>query len=151
MFTSGTWITRAPRQTVDLGRTLGKCLTGGDVVALYGELGSGKTTFVKGMVSGLDAERAEGVRSPTFVFLNMYKGKLPVYHIDLYRVQSAERLDDMGFREYAFGKGVTVIEWAEKAEHLLPQNAVRVWLKSIGKQSREVRVKLPDSKPGTRS
>jgi tRNA threonylcarbamoyladenosine biosynthesis protein TsaE len=149
--TSGTWITRGPGQTVELGKALGKCLSGGDVVALYGELGSGKTTFVKGMASGLGAEHAEGVKSPTFVLLNLYKGRIPVYHIDLYRVQSLETVHDIGYREYAFGEGVTVIEWAEKAEHLLPEGAVRVWLKSLGKRSREVRVQVPNKKCGKRS
>ena len=144
VFTSGTWITRGPTQTVNLGRALGKCLTKGDVVALYGELGSGKTTFVKGVAGGLGAERAEGVRSPTFVLLNLYKGRLPIYHIDLYRVQSLERLQDIGYEEYACGDGVTVIEWAEKAERLLPEGAVRVWLKSLSKRSREIRVHIPD-------
>lgn len=110
---------------------------------MYGELGSGKTTFVKGLATGLGAEEKEGVRSPTFVLLNLYKGRLPVYHIDLYRVGGLERLRDIGYEDYAFGEGVTVIEWAEKAEGALPEQSVKVWFRSIGKGSREIRIHVP--------
>ena len=146
--TSGTWISRSPAQTVELGTKTGRSLAKGDVVALYGELGSGKTTFVKGLAAGLGAEREEGVRSPTFVLLNLYKGRLPVYHIDLYRVHSLERLRDMGYEDYAFGEGVTVIEWAERAEEALPERTVRVWFKSIGKRSREIQIQVSAGKGG---
>jgi tRNA threonylcarbamoyladenosine biosynthesis protein TsaE len=143
---SQTWVTRSPSETVDVGKALGKGLVEGDVVALYGELGSGKTTLIKGLAQGLGARRLEEVRSPTFVLLNLYKGRLPIYHIDLYRVHTLERLYDMGYEEYAFGDGVMVIEWAEKAEEALPRKAIRVWLKTLGKRSREIRVEFPDEK-----
>lgn len=122
---------------------MGGLLRKGDLVALHGELGSGKTTFVKGLAAGLGANEKEGVRSPTFVLLNLYKGRLPVYHIDLYRVGSLDRLRDMGYEDYAFGEGVTLIEWAEKAEEALPEQSLRVWFKSIGKRSREIRIEVP--------
>ena len=143
-FTSRTRVTRSPSETVELGKTLGHCLVRGDVVALYGELGSGKTTLTKGLAAGLGARGQERVRSPTFVLLNLYKGRLPIYHIDLYRVQSLERLHDIGYEEYAFGDGVVVIEWAEKAEQVLPEKAIRVRLKTLGQSSREIRVEFPD-------
>lgn len=142
-FPSGTWVTRSPSETIELGKALAKRLAGGDVVALYGELGSGKTTLVKGLAAGLGATDPDRVRSPTFVLLNLYKGRLPVYHVDLYRVQNVERLHDIGYEEYASGDGVTVIEWAEKAEQLLPEKAIRVRLKMLGKKSREIRVEFP--------
>ncbi len=140
---SRSWVTRSASETIKLGKVLGECLAPGDVVALYGELGSGKTTLVKGLAVGLGAMNPEGVRSPTFVLLNLYKGRLPIYHVDLYRVQTVETLHDIGYQEYAFGDGVTVIEWAEKAEPALPQKAIRVWLKTLGKKSREIRVEFP--------
>ncbi len=140
---SGVWVTRSPYQTVALAKALAKHLKQRDVVALYGELGSGKTTFIKGLAAGLGAEKVEGVRSPTFVLLNLYKGRLPVYHMDLYRVQNVERLYDIGYEEYAFGEGVLVIEWAEKAEQALPPGTIRVSLRSVGKRSREVRLEVP--------
>jgi len=142
-FASGVWVTRSPAQTVALAKALGKHLKKGDVVALYGELGSGKTTFIKGLAAGLGAERTEGVRSPTFVLLNLYKGRLPVYHMDLYRVHSLDRLYDIGYDEYALGEGVVVIEWAEKAEQVLPPGTIRVSLRSVGKKSREVSLRIP--------
>ncbi len=141
---SQTWVTRRPSETVELGKTLGKCLARGDVVALYGELGSGKTTFVKGLAAGLGARHPEAVRSPTFVLLNLYSGRLPIYHVDLYRVHSLERLHDIGYEEYAFGEGVMVIEWAEKARQVLPEGAIHVWLKTLDERSREIRVDFPD-------
>jgi tRNA threonylcarbamoyladenosine biosynthesis protein TsaE len=141
---SGTWITRSSSETIEFGKALAKRLARGDVVALYGELGSGKTTLVKGLVAGLGATDPDRVRSPTFVLLNLYKGRLPVYHVDLYRVQNVERLHDIAYEEYASGDGVTVIEWAEKAEQLLPDKAVRVRLKMLGKRSREIHVEFPD-------
>jgi len=139
-----TQVTHSPSETVELGKALGECLTVGDVVALYGELGSGKTTLTKGLAAGLGAGRQEGVRSPTFVLLNLYKGRFPIYHIDLYRVHTLDRLHDIGFEEYAFGDGVMVIEWAEKAEQVLPEKAIRVRLKTINESSREIRVEFPD-------
>ncbi len=143
-FPCGTWVTRNPSETIELGKALAKRLARGDVVALYGELGSGKTTLVKGLAAGLGAANPDRVRSPTFVLLNLYEGRLPVYHVDLYRVQNVERLHDIAYEEYVSGDGVTVIEWAEKAEQLLPRKAVRVHLKMLGKKSREIRVEFPD-------
>lgn len=128
---------------------MGGVLRKGDLIALYGELGSGKTTFVKGLAAGLGAKEREGVRSPTFVLLNLYKGWLPVYHIDLYRVGGLDRLRDMGYEDYAFGEGVTVVEWAEKAEDALPEHSVKVWFRSIGKRSREIRIEVPAGRGGT--
>ena len=119
------------------------CLEAGDVVALYGELGSGKTTFTKGLAAGLGAMRGERVRSPTFVLLNLYKGRFPIYHVDLYRMETLERLHDIGYEDYAFGDGIMVIEWAEKAEQVLPETAIRVRLRTLGKSAREIRVEFP--------
>ncbi len=140
---SGTWITRSESQTIDLGKALAQSLRKGDVVAFYGELGSGKTTFIKGLAVGLGAENPKGVRSPTFVLLNLYKGTLPIYHIDLYRVQSVERIRDIGYEEYALGDGITAIEWAEKAEQLLSNRTIRIRLRTLGKRTREIRVEFP--------
>ncbi len=144
---SQTRVTNSTAETSQLGKTLGQQLAAGDVVALYGELGSGKTTFTKGLSVGLGAMKEEGIRSPTFVLLNLYKGRLPIYHIDLYRVRTLERLHDIGYEDYAFADGVVIIEWAEKAEEVLPPNAVRVRFKTLAENSREIRI---ESAPGNR-
>jgi len=112
--------------TIELGRRLAALLKPGDVVALYGELGAGKTTMVKGICAGLGV--TETVKSPSFVIVTEYMGRLPVYHIDLYRLESPLALDGMGLDSYFGGEGVCLVEWAERAERLLPAAAVRIRL-----------------------
>ena len=124
-------ITNTPEETKDLGERLGRLLKDGDIVCLYGELGAGKTTFVQGIAKGLDIK--EGfVASPTFVIVNEYKGRLPLYHIDLYRLNSLSEIEDIGILEYLKGKAVTVIEWAEKAEEILPEERLTIYLENPG-------------------
>ena len=110
--------------TEAVGRSLGKRLKAGDVVALSGDLGSGKTAFVKGVVSSLG--NPEDVTSPTFTLVNEYDGELPVYHFDVYRLESAspEALDWMD--DYLFGQGICLIEWAEHVWGILPDDTIRV-------------------------
>jgi tRNA threonylcarbamoyladenosine biosynthesis protein TsaE len=142
-----TRVTNSVSETIEFGILLGRCLDAGDVVALYGELGSGKTTLTKGLAAGLGAKELDAVRSPTFVLLNLYKGRLPIYHVDLYRIQTLERLHDIGYEEYAFGDGIMVIEWAEKAEGALPESAIRIRLRTLTRSSREIRVEFPPAEP----
>jgi len=97
------------------------------VVAFYGELGSGKTTMIKGVAAGLGV--TETVKSPSFVIITEYQGRLPVYHIDLYRISSPKELDSLGLDSYLEGNGVCLIEWAERAEGLLPADSIRVRLR----------------------
>ena len=106
----------------DLARTLG----GGECVALYGELGAGKTQFVRGLVRGLGGN-PHAVSSPTFVLLNVYDtGRLTVFHLDAYRVHGPEDFESIGFAELLDQGGVVVVEWAERVEALLPPNRVDV-------------------------
>lgn len=107
-----------------LASSLVSFLVPGSVVALLGELGAGKTRFVQGLAQALDTP--DVVSSPTFTLVNEYRGRLPVYHIDLYRIQHADEALDLGLDEYVYGDGVTVIEWAERIEGLLPASAIRV-------------------------
>lgn len=104
----------SPQDTLSLGESIGGCLEPGDIVLLFGDLGAGKTTLTQGMARGLGVPSEEYVRSPSFTLINEYRGKTPVYHIDLYRIASALELEDLGIEETLFGQGVTIVEWAEK-------------------------------------
>ena len=110
---SWTVVTRSSRQTKHWGQKLGKLLTGGEIIGLVGELGTGKTCFVRGMAEGLEVAANAWIRSPTFTLINEYHGRLPVYHIDLYRVGSQNELEGLNLTEYLYSDGVSVIEWFE--------------------------------------
>lgn len=96
------------------------------MLAFHGELGAGKTCFIQGLAEGLGVTQA--VNSPTFMIVNEYRGRLPLYHIDLYRIHGEEDALNLGLDEYLHGRGVTAIEWAEKVERLLPPAAVHITL-----------------------
>ena len=133
--------TTSPEETEAAGARLGATLKSGDVVALTGELGAGKTVFVQGLT------RALGVRtsatSPTFVLVNEYRGRVPVHHVDVYRTTSLAELIDLGIEEMMDGDGVTVIEWAERMEPLLPARAVRVRIAGVGDEPRTIVIERP--------
>ena len=111
-------------ETLALGRKLAERFSPGDVVALSGALGAGKTSLVKGIALGLGV--AEPVTSPTFTLIQEYDGRIPLYHIDLYRITDPDQLDDLGIEEYLEGDGVTVIEWPEKAGGLFSPRTLAV-------------------------
>ena len=116
------FISKSAEETVAAGRTYGRDARQGDVFALSGDLGAGKTQFVKGFVAGLGSE--SDVTSPTFVLIHEYgDGRLPVYHFDFYRVESREALSRLGFDDYIFGDGVSLIEWADRYSDLIPSHA----------------------------
>ncbi len=107
-------------ETRKLGFDLGKNAKSGDIYCLKGDLGVGKTVFTKGFAEGLNI--AEHITSPTFTIVNEYKGRLPFYHFDVYRIGDPDEMYDIGYEEYFFGDGVCLIEWAELIEELLPEN-----------------------------
>ena len=106
-------LTRSPRQTMSWGSRLGRLLTGGEIVALIGELGAGKTCFVRGVTSGLEVDKEAWIRSPSFTLINEYDGRMPVYHIDLYRIEDRAQLEGLNLREYLYADGASLIEWFE--------------------------------------
>ena len=108
----------SPEETQRLGIGLGRLAQPGDLFMLVGELGAGKTCLTQGIAWGLDI--AGFATSPTFVVINQYKGRLPLYHIDLYRLDSIEEIVDLGLDDYIYGDGVCVVEWADKAMSVLP-------------------------------
>ncbi len=124
---SWTAISRSPEDTRRLGHRIGKRLRGGEVLALRGDLGAGKTVFVRGVAEGLGAIRGS-VSSPTFVFIHEYRGRLPLAHIDLYRTESGLDLDHLGWADYLDGRWVVAVEWAEKAGPALPADRVEITL-----------------------
>ncbi|MBI5038546.1 MAG: tRNA (adenosine(37)-N6)-threonylcarbamoyltransferase complex ATPase subunit type 1 TsaE [Nitrospirae bacterium] len=130
--------TKSVAETISIGRSLGRILSSGDVVCLTGELGAGKTYFVKGLAGGLGVIgiRGKGVTSPTFIIIREYKGRLPLYHIDLYRIGVVEDLRDIGMEEVIYGRGVTAIEWAERIADRLPDERIEITLRYEDKKTR---------------
>ncbi len=117
-------ITRSPEETREFAREFAFPLLVGDVIALVGELGSGKTTFVQGLANGLNIK--ENVSSPTYKIINEFSGRLPLYHIDFYRIKEPVDILNIGFEHYIYGEGVTVIEWADRFPELIPDNVMNV-------------------------
>ena len=130
---------QSAQETVEFGRQLAGEFRSGDVVALTGELGTGKTCLVKGIALGLGI--TQEVTSPTFTLIHEYRGgRLTLYHVDLYRLNSVEQVAGIGIEDYLQTEGVTVIEWAEKMEPLLPANARRIRLEATGESARRIEV-----------
>ena len=115
-----------PRDTFDSGAEFAKCLSRGAIVALYGDLGAGKTELVRGICYGLGIE-ADVVTSPTFAIVNEYAGgSMPVFHFDVYRLKAIEELFEFGYEDYFYGDGVCLIEWPALIEPLLPEETIRI-------------------------
>lgn len=129
--------TISAEETVALGRELARQLQPGDIIALYGDLGAGKTHLVKGICEGLGIVPGT-VTSPTFTLVNEYAGSLPVYHFDVYRIERIEELFELGYEDYFFSDGVSIIEWPEKIESLIPQYALRIRLTHKGENERSI-------------
>ncbi|HVT90591.1 MAG TPA: tRNA (adenosine(37)-N6)-threonylcarbamoyltransferase complex ATPase subunit type 1 TsaE [Tepidisphaeraceae bacterium] len=131
---------KSVEQTESIAAEIAKTLSGGECIALYGELGAGKTQFVRGLVQGLNGN-ARSVSSPTFVLLNLYdSGRLKLFHLDAYRVHGAEDFEAIGFTELLEQGGVVVVEWAERVEKLLPVHRRNIRISTIDEQSRRIEV-----------
>lgn len=137
-----TVISHSPEETRAIGARLADRLGPRAVIACVGELGAGKTCFLQGLCRGLGVE--SGVTSPTFVLINHYRGRLPVYHVDAYRTESLTELIDLGVEELLHGDGVTVIEWADKLRPLLPPRTITVTLTGLGDEPRRIVIESPD-------
>jgi tRNA threonylcarbamoyladenosine biosynthesis protein TsaE len=133
-----TFETRGQEETIELGIRLGKVLTKGTIIGFFGDLGSGKTTLIKGVAKGLGVD--ELVKSPSFVVVTEYKGKLPVYHIDLYRIANSNELPEIGFEQYLYGEGISLVEWAERAGNLLPPDTVKIKFEIINHNQRKITI-----------
>ena len=133
-----TVLSHNPQATIRYGRILGRMLGPGSVVGLIGDLGSGKTCFIKGLTAALTGIAEEDVTSPTFTFMQEFPGTLPLYHFDLYRIKGLADLSDLGFDECAYSSGVTVIEWADRANGALPAESIIIYLEHVAENSRRL-------------
>lgn len=117
-------------EMVEFGKSMGSQITPGIVLALSGDLGAGKTTFVQGLAQSLGVK--DPIQSPTFVYMNSYVGSLPLYHFDLYRMKGEDDFLGLGFDEYFVSDGVCVIEWPERIFRLLPSNTIHLSFSHLG-------------------
>jgi tRNA threonylcarbamoyladenosine biosynthesis protein TsaE len=133
-----TVFTESSAETIDLGARVGGLLLPGDFIALEGELGAGKTQFAKGVAAGLEVDPATPVTSPTYTILNIYQGRLPLYHFDLYRLEGPEDVENLGFDEYFSGAGACLVEWPERLADELPPQVLTVAFAHGGGDSRKI-------------
>ena len=131
-------LTKDPDQTLRLGFVFGEILPEASTVALIGDLGAGKTLLARGIARGLGVEDEREVSSPTFVLVNEYRGRIPVHHVDLYRLRDSFEVEDIGWEEFISGPGVTLVEWAEKVPDLLPEDRIEVYLHWVGPADRKL-------------
>jgi len=139
------FISNSPEETVNFGESLAKSFKGGDIVCFFGDLGSGKTTLIKGIAKGLKIGHAK-VNSPTFVLMNVYHGRLPLFHFDLYRLDNVEGISSIGYDEFLYDDGVSVIEWADRLGTLLPEEYLRVDLKHKKNDQRTIQLSAQGSR-----
>jgi len=133
-----TFISNSPAETEAIGRQVAENIDVGSVLALKGELGSGKTLFVKGVVAGLGG--SADVTSPTFTILHEYRaGRLPIYHFDLFRIENPQALARLGLDDYFFGDGISVIEWADRFPDFVPEQARWIFFEIKSETQRAIR------------
>lgn len=133
-------ISKSVTDTIKIGKLIGKNALPQDIICLFGQLGAGKTVLAKGIADGLGIDRKK-VISPSFVLIRQHlKGKLPLYHFDLYRLKSAGDILGIGYEEYLFGDGITVIEWADRLGSLMPAEFLKIDLKLLNNSHRSVKL-----------
>jgi tRNA threonylcarbamoyladenosine biosynthesis protein TsaE len=131
-------ISHNPSQTQRLGKNIGNLAMPGDILLLEGKLGTGKTCLTQGIAIGLEIE--EYISSPSFVLIREFSGRLPLYHIDLYRLDLPGEIVDLGLDDYLYGRGVCVIEWAEKGSSLMPSEHMLIKIKYLGDTKRNFQI-----------
>jgi tRNA threonylcarbamoyladenosine biosynthesis protein TsaE len=132
-------VSNSPEETIEVGRGLGSQLKGGEVVAVCGSLGSGKTHLIKGIAAGAGAGDARQINSPTFVIVNEYSGRFDIYHIDAYRLNSIAEFEMLGFDDFCYPESVVLIEWADKIESALESiDYIRIELFHAGDTQRGI-------------
>ena len=132
--------TKSTSETIRIGKQIGSQLRPGDVVALVGELGTGKTHFIKGLASGTGVKKSRYITSPSFTLIHEYQGKIPFYHIDLFRLKTEKEAEGLGLEEYFQGGGITAVEWADKIPTLLPEEMLCVHIRYTGENARSIEI-----------
>lgn len=132
------YLSHSAAESFAFGARLGATLPASSLLCLFGELGAGKTTFVKGVVFGAAGVDPSVVHSPTFTYLNAYEGQKPVYHFDLYRLHDIDEFLSMGFDEYFDAGGICCIEWSERIAAYLPKNAMRIHFEHVSEEQRRI-------------
>jgi tRNA threonylcarbamoyladenosine biosynthesis protein TsaE len=136
------FITNSSQETIELGRKIGSQLKGGEVIAISGPLGSGKTHLIKGIAAGAGAHDSKNINSPTFVIVNEYLGRLDIYHIDAYRLNSISEFEMLGFDDFCYPESVVLIEWADKIESALGDiDYIRIALEHDRQSTRTIHIK----------
>ena len=133
-----TFQTHCPEETQTIGQNIGETLKNGDVVALIGDLGAGKTCLTQGIARGIGIASHEVVNSPSYTLINEYAGEIPIYHIDLYRLQHHGEIVDLGLEEYLEGNGICIIEWADRMTNLLPTNRIQITITWVDESTRRI-------------
>ena len=118
--------TESPEETQAFGEKIGKTLKRGDVIALIGDLGTGKTCLTQGIARGVGIASDEVVNSPSYILINEYNARIPIYHIDLYRLEDSAEIAELGLTEYIEGDGICIIEWAERMADALPDTVIKI-------------------------
>ncbi len=132
-------LSKGPEETRAFGKHLAKALKKGDIICLFGDLGSGKTTLIKGIAEGLNIDPKK-VNSPTFVLMNIYQGRLPLFHFDLYRLEDLHGISSIGYDEFLYGDGISVIEWADRLGEFLPEEYLKIEMKHKKLDERVIRL-----------
>ena len=132
--------TKSTSETIRLGKRIGGLLRPGDVVALAGELGAGKTQFIKGLAEGAGVGKPTYISSPSFTLINEYPGRVPFYHVDLFRLERENEAEELGLEDYYQGEGITAIEWADKIPSLLPKVLLLIHIAYTGKNTRSLEI-----------
>jgi tRNA threonylcarbamoyladenosine biosynthesis protein TsaE len=133
--------TNSPEETIEVAARIAQQLSPGDFIALKGDLGAGKTVFTKGLAKGLGVKDYRYVNSPTFIILKEYSGDIDLYHFDVYRLDEQSFANTIDYKKYFYGKGITVVEWADKIPDELPEECLEITISLKTSDSRDLRIK----------